>query len=466
MLGRVLWSVNSTSTGGGVAEMLRSLLGYVRGAGIDARWVVITGSREFFLTTKRIHNALHGESREPRGLGDYERSLYLETTLRNAVEMAAVLRPGDVVMLHDPQTAGLVPHLAQLGVHVIWRCHIGHDQSDAGVEAAWDFLAPLLADAEVLIFTRQQYVPHQLASRPRLIIPPSIDPFSAKNQELSVEAVRSILHHTGLLENGNISSEQAAFVRQDGSPGRIDRAADVIRLGPAPCIDDPLVVQVSRWDRLKDPVGVLNGFARSEFLLSQTRTQLILAGPNVNAVADDPDGAAVFGAVLDAWRALPHHQRRRVHLANLPMADVEENAAIVNALQRHATVVVQKSLHEGFGLTVAEAMWKYRPVVASAVGGIPDQIDDGVSGILLHEPTNLDAFALALEQLIADPARAREFGRAAHLSVRERFLGLQTLLRYGYLLEQMLEREDVANAHARRDPGDLGRRRLKPTPHP
>ena len=262
MLGRVLWSVNSTSTGGGVAEMLRSLLGYVRGVGIDARWVIITGSREFFLTTKRLHNALHGGSAAALGLGDYERSLYLETTLRNAVELAAVLRPGDVVMLHDPQTAGLVPHLAQLGVHVIWRCHIGHDQDDAGVEAAWDFLAPLLMDAEVLIFTRSAYVPRQLERQPRLIIPPSIDPFSAKNQELNSGAVRSILHHTGLLEDGSIP-EQAAFVRQDGSPGRIDRAADIIRLGPAPCPDDPLIVQVSRWDGLKDPVGVLRGFALS-----------------------------------------------------------------------------------------------------------------------------------------------------------------------------------------------------------
>jgi hypothetical protein len=164
---------------------------------------------------------------------------------------------------------------------------------------------------------------------------------------------------------------------------------------------------VSRWDQLKDPIGVMDGFAQ---LLDDNRAgdaDLVLAGPNVTAIADDPEGAETLDGVLAHWRALPHGHRGRIHLACLPMADTEENAVIVNALQRHATVVVQKSLHEGFGLTVAEAMWKARPVVGSAVGGIQEQIEDGVSGLLLKEPGDLAAFGGLLERLLGDPAAAR-----------------------------------------------------------
>ena len=161
-------------------------------------------------------------------------------------------------------------------------------------------------------------------------------------------------------------------------------------------------MQVSRWDRLKDMPGVLQGFA--DFVVSDHDTQLVLAGPVVSAVTDDPEGAQVLSECWEAWRRLPHHARSRVALACLPMADVEENAVIVNALQRHAAIVVQKSLAEGFGLTVSEAMFKRRPVVASAVGGIADQIIDGESGILLRDPTDLGAFAGTLADLLADPS--------------------------------------------------------------
>jgi trehalose synthase len=197
------------------------------------------------------------------------------------------------------------------------------------------------------------------------------------------------------------------------------------------------VVQVSRWDPLKDPIGVMRGFARLCDGGSPRNSHLVLAGPNVTAVADDPEGGAVFGRVLTAWRALPHGIRDRVHLVSLPIDDVAENAIIVNALQRHATVVVQKSLREGFGLTVTEAMWKARPVVASAVGGIQDQIQDGVNGILLKDPTDLDVFAEAVRWLLENPADAGRLGEAARERVRDEFLGVRHLLQYAELIEDL-----------------------------
>jgi trehalose synthase len=204
------------------------------------------------------------------------------------------------------------------------------------------------------------------------------------------------------------------------------------------------VVQVSRWDRLKDHEGVMTGFA--EHVAPATGAHLILAGPNVSAVADDPEGAEVLNEVWAAWRELPHARRSRVHLSCLPMADIEENAAIVNALQRHATVVVQKSLEEGFGLTVAEAMWKSRPVVASAVGGIQDQIQDGVTGVLLEDPTDIDTFGRLVLDLLNDPQRAQEIGARAREHVRRNFLANRHAVQYIDLFASVIEARKQAAA--------------------
>jgi trehalose synthase len=218
----------------------------------------------------------------------------------------------------------------------------------------------------------------------------------------------------------------------------------VLSTGPPPHVDEPLVVQVSRWDRLKDHEGVMTGFA--EHVAPATGAHLILAGPNVNAVADDPEGAEVLNEVWAAWRELPHARRSRVHLSCLPMADIEENAAIVNALQRHATVVVQKSLEEGFGLTVAEAMWKSRPVVASAVGGIQDQIQDGVTGVLLEDPTDVDTFGRLVLDLLNDPQRAQEIGARAREHVRRNFLANRHAVQYIDLFASVIEAREQAAA--------------------
>jgi len=435
LTGRVVWNISSSAVGGGVAEMVRTLLAYARGAGVDARWVVIQGPSEFFRITKRLHNAIHGSSGDGSPLGPDERRIYDQVSQRNAAELIPMVRRRDIAIVHDPQPAGMIAALRAAGAHVIWRCHIGHDQINADVERGWGFLAPYLADAAAYVFSRAAYIPRELDAGRAVVIPPSLDPFSAKNQVLPERAIAAILVETGLVA-GVPDEEAALFIREDGTPGRVDRTAVVVRDGPLPGLDTPLVVQVSRWDRLKDPIGVLHGFARIPPAAAHG-AHLILAGPDSTSVRDDPEGAAVYGDVVEAWGALEPSVRVRVHLASLPTVDIDENAAMVNALQRHAAVVVQKSLFEGFGMTVTEAMWKGRPVVASAVGGIQDQIEDGVQGLLLRDPRDPSELAAAVARVLDDPVLARQLGEHAHARVVDRYLGLDSLLKYGALIERL-----------------------------
>jgi trehalose synthase len=283
------------------------------------------------------------------------------------------------------------------------------------------------------VFSRPAYAWEGLDERRIMVIPPSIDAFSPKNQVMSFTGVTAVLRAAGLAADHHHLS-RAAFERLDGSVGKVERRARMIE-EHALRLDTPLVLQVSRWDRLKDPLGVLSGFA--EHVQAGEDPHLVLAGPDVAAVADDPEGAEVLAEVEEVWAGLPRAIRRRVHLALLPMDDADENAILVNALQRRADVVVQKSIAEGFGLTVAEAMWKGRPVVASHVGGIQDQIEDGVTGYLV-EPHDLDAFGARISDLLADPHAAERMGEAAQLRVRDHFLGARHLGQYVELLERVL----------------------------
>jgi trehalose synthase len=430
--GQTIWNVSSTANGGGVAEMLHVLIGYAEDFGIPVQWKVITGDAEFFVITKRIHNQIHGETAGgPLTAADAEH--YERMLAANTAELLEEIRPGDLVLLHDPQTAGLTRALVRAGARVAWRCHIGVDWQNDATRGAWEFLRPHLEAAHGFVFTRREYVPSWIPADKVVIIPPSIDPLSPKNEPLDADTVRGILGRIGVLD-GATPDDRTSFARSDGSVGFVTRYAEVTgegRPGPA----DPLLVQVSRWDQLKDMPGVMHGFA--EYVVPGGDGYLMLVGPAVSGVTDDPEGAAVFGDCLLQWRELPAEARARILLVTLPLDDADENAAMVNALQRHATVITQKSLAEGFGLTVAEGMWKGRPVVGSAVGGIIDQIADG-TGVLLQDPRDLKTFGMAVRELLDDPAEADRMGRAAQAYIREHYVGDVHLLRYADLFSSLI----------------------------
>jgi trehalose synthase len=417
--GSIIWNISSTAHGGGVAEMLYLLLGYAKGVGVDARWMVIEGDAEFFEITKRLHNRIHGVAGDDGGLGPREAAHYRAVLAANAEVLDGTnVRPGDIVYLHDPQTAGLAGALRRHSARIVWRCHIGSDRTNEFTEEAWAFLQPYLADCQTFVFSHAAFVPRQLAESDVWIVEPSIDPFSPKNRALPPARVRALLAGVGLLEGGAGDPSMRAIV------------------GGAPPIPpgEPLVLQVSRWDRLKDMGGVMQGFA--EHVCGRSDARLALVGPEVGAVTDDPEGARVLAECADAWESLPARARDAIRLVTLPMDDPIANALLVNAAQRHARVVVQKSLAEGFGLTVTEAMWKARPVVASAVGGIVDQVPDD-TGVLLADPTDLAAFGDALVSLLAQPARMRALGRRAKRHVREDLLSDRHLIDYSHLIEHM-----------------------------
>ncbi|MDP9223491.1 MAG: glycosyltransferase [Actinomycetota bacterium] len=433
---RVVWNVNSTAKGGGVAEMLHSLLAYAKGAGVDARWVVIRGDTDFFRITKRIHNHLHGSAGDGGELAEAERTAYEHTLVANAEALSEVVAPGDVVLLHDPQTAGLTPMLKEQGVTVIWRCHVGLDLPNDLARGAWRFLIPYITGADAYVFSREAFQWEGLQQERTHVIPPSIDAFAAKNQDMKPETVHSILAATALTDGE--APGRPFFAEVDGSEGIVTRRTELCGSPPLP-EGARVVVQVSRWDRLKDPLGVMQGFA--EHVAPRSDAHLVLAGPSVEAVADDPEGAEVLTETRSAWERLPAASRSRVHLACLPMEDGAENAAIVNALQRRASVVVQKSLAEGFGLTVAEAMWKGRPVVASRIGGIQDQIEDGITGSLVDDPRNLAEYGAAVTRLLEDEALAERIGQNAQERVRDEFLGPRHLIQYVDLIRKLISEE-------------------------
>ncbi len=429
--GRAVININSTARGGGVAELVQALCGYARGAGVDSRWLVIEGDEEFFRITKRAHNNLHGEPGDGGPLREAERALYERVLAENAASLAPRIRPGDIVILHDPQTAGLAPAMLAGGARVIWRSHVGSERHDEVVRAGWDFLRPYIQMADVSIFSLAEYAPEWLEPAAVRVINPSIDPASAKSQDISGADARQILRQVGLLD-GPPPARPPLFRREDGSPSPVTRRVELVSEGDLPRAADPVVAQIARWDALKDMAGVMRAFAGME---SRPRdAHLFLVGPTVGGVADDPEAGRVLAACAAGWRALPDEQRRRVHLVSVPMDDREENAAVINAIQRHAAVIVQKSLAEGFGLTVTEAMWKGKAVIASGVGGIRHQIIDGESGILLPDAADLAACGRAMRELLLNPALAERLGAAARERARHNFLPDRHLLQYAELI--------------------------------
>jgi trehalose synthase len=386
----LLIHVNATATGGGVSELLRGLMRHQR-----AGWAVIAGNTEFYAMTKYLHHLLHGQA-DPGLLDDPALMRAYRATLAPQAEwFAQRVTRGDVVVLHDPQTLGLAPGIKAAGARVVWHCHIGAVVTpERGPGAMWRAFDAELAAVDAVVTTLPEFAPPN--ARAVFVVPPAIDPAAPKNRELTHEEIATLLAEIGL------------------TTGRASSGVTVTHETPLPH-NARVVLQVSRWDRLKDMPGVV----RCVVGLPQD-VHLVLAGTEPKEIPDDPEGFAVLAEVHDVLAGLSEVDRVRVHLVNISLKRPEYNALVVNALQRRADVVLQKSLQEGFGLTVTEAMVKGRAVVASEVGGLRHQIVDGHNGLLV-DPADLDGVRAALARLLDDPVLRQELGERARTGVLERY---------------------------------------------
>lgn len=414
-----IWHVNSTATGGGVAELLRSSIGRHHLLGLPTNWLVADAESKFFQLTKRIHHGIHG--RRPSGGDGFttaDRELYRTVTTRMAELLLKHFQPADLVVLHDPQTLGAAPHLLAAGVKVTWRCHIGTCSGGATAAETWDLLRPYIEEVPRCIFTMAEYAPSFLTPSRIIIVLPSIDPCAAKNREFPQSWQAGLLAGIGLTEP---RTDSAMPPMPDGR--KLGRTVQDAFLSS----EASTVVQVSRWDPLKDMLGVLHAFA--DHIALNSSAHLLLVGPDPADIPDDPEGEIIYAEVRRNRKILPESVRQRVHLVILSLGDFNLNALVVNAVQRRATIVVQKSLEEGFGLTVAEAMWKERPVIASMVGGLTTQIIHEVSGLLV-DPTDLRGFGNAVNLLLHNPDYASRLGRAGRRRCAENFLAERELIDY------------------------------------
>ncbi|HXP23718.1 MAG TPA: glycosyltransferase [Candidatus Sulfotelmatobacter sp.] len=357
--------VNSTAVGGGVAEMLNRLVPLAEELGLNIRWEVMTGGDDFFEVTKAFHNALHGEPYHP------EPAHFDIFRAYNEQNFKRIPLDAEFIIIHDPQPAGFIQARSQKAGHWIWRCHIDLSHPNPSV---WDFLESYVSQYDGAIFSSPQFA-RQLQI-PQYLFFPAIDPLAEKNHELEPEFIMQVLERYSI---------------------------DPIR---------PILTQISRFDRLKDPVGVIRAY---RIVRRYFDCQLVLAG---GSASDDPEGAQVLKEVKQAAEDDPD-----IKVLELPpWAPLE-----VNALQRASTIVLQKSLREGFGLTVSEALWKKKPVVASAVGGIPNQIIHKHTGLLAH---SVEGTAYQVRFLLSHPEIAARLGENGHAHVKENFLITQNLKRY------------------------------------
>ncbi len=375
---KTILNINSTLVGGGVAEILTRMMPLMKLLGVEASWNAIRGDDRFFDITKRIHNALHGVPITING-DDMEYFLHINRTACRELDLGA-----DIVLVHDPQPVALVEMRNVLGNKWAWRCHIDFTEPQP---ATIDFLISYIEKYDCAVFSAPAFAMN--ISIPQVLISPSIDPLSNKNKEISP---------------GNIDAILGRF--------NIDK-------------DRPIVTQISRFDYLKDPVGVIEVYRRVKRHID---CQLVLAG---GGATDDPEGMKVLDEVKTAAA-----DDQDVHVIYLPPgSDLE-----INALQRASSVVLQKSLKEGFGLTVAEALWKAKPVIASAVGGIPLQIAHKYSGILTH---SIDGTVHYLKQLLNEPAYARRLGVNGRSHIKNNFLITRHIREYLLLFISLYEKGDV-----------------------
>ena len=417
--GRTVWTVTpSTTAGAGPAETIGPLVGYALGLGVDARWLTLDAPADFERVAARLHAGIHGDRGDGGKLGDKQRDLYEHVLSSNADNVVDEVREGDVVILHDPPTAGLAKAFRRAGATVIWRCHLGGGQGGEEAERAWAFLDRYLEDVDLVVVSREEYRPPFIEPERCTVVKPSINPDSPKNRVLDLDEAWSVARLAGIFA-GEPPFDAIPFVHEDGRPDAIRQMPSLAGAGLPVPTGVRTIVQVGRWDRLKGAKELIDAFVSNLDTLPDD-AHLLIVGPDPDPGRDD-DSAEVLGEVLDRWDLLPDSVAGRVHIAAVPTHDREINATVVNAVQRVADVVTQRSLVEAFGLPVAEAMWKKAAVVASAVGGIQDQIADGVDGTLV-DPVDARAWAEAAADLLRFPQRAREMGTAAHESVRREFL--------------------------------------------
>lgn len=445
--GRTIWMISSTSRGGGVAEMLPTMISLLRELGVAMEWVVMESERaEFFAFTKRLHNLIHGEG-DPR-IAPEERRLYDEVSRENADSLRPLLRSDDVLLVHDPQPLGMGAILKEeLGIPAIWRCHIGLDEQTAATRAAWDFLESYGSGYDHSVFSAPEYIPPYLAGRAS-IIHPAVDPLGHKNRSLSLQKLVGILVDSSLLTSfGPVLTppfpEPAQRLQTDGTFARAIVPAD---LG---LLFRPIVTQVSRWDRLKGFLPLLHGFCELKRRLrsdpphearhrrSMEIARLVLAGPDPKSIQDDPEAGEVLDELRGTYLELEPELQADIALITLPMKSRKHNALMVNALQRSSTIVVQNSLREGFGLTATEAMWKEVAVVGTHACGLRQQIRDGLDGRLVSDPEDPNELADALSELLADPGARESMAQQAQRRVHDEFLIFVQLRRW---LEVLVER--------------------------
>lgn len=377
LAGRSIQNINSTAVGGGVAEILSRMTPLLKQLGVDARWDVIRGDERFFSITKKMHNALHGVSAH---VTDEDFEYFLEVNRLNAIELSF----GDLVFVHDPQPVALVEERGEKGIHWYWRCHIDFSRPDRRV---WHFLERYVRRYDAAVFSAPSFA--RALPIPQVLISPSIDPLSDKNRDLPEETVSGVFDRFG-----------------------IDRSR-------------PIVCQISRFDYLKDPLGVIKAYHLAR---RRVDCQLILAG---GGATDDPEGPAIMARVQEEAAKDPD-----IHVLFLPpSSDIE-----INALQRGSTIVLQKSLKEGFGLTVAEALWKRKPVIATAVGGIPLQIAHKYSGILTH---SIEGTAQWIRQLINEPEYARRLGENGREHIKNNYLITRHIKDYLLLFLSSFHKSDI-----------------------
>lgn len=373
--GKRIQFFNSTAVGGGVAEILNRMLPLLHELGVDASWNVIKGGEQFFNVTKKFHNALHGRTED---LSQRDFDIFTETGLKNSRELDT---SGDIVFVHDPQPILLINNKSSN--KWIWRCHI---DVSAPEQRVWSFLQDSVVKYDAAVFSSPAFA-QKLPIR-QFLVAPSIDPLSDKNCELPQEQINSVLDKYGI------------------------RA------------DKPIITQISRFDRLKDPLGVIETY---KLVKKHIDCQLILAG---GTAADDPEGLQVLAEVKARAEG-----DADIHILLMQQSDLE-----INALQRASDIVLQKSLKEGFGLTIAEALWKSKPVVASAVGGIPLQITHKHSGMLCH---SIEGAAFAVKQLLQSPGYAKRLGENGREHIKNNFLLTRHLREYLLMFLCMYHGQDL-----------------------